>query len=55
MTRRKIWRKLQSIEIVEERQRSISIVFFTESVTRIGIKRLKIYVAYVRAESFVEI
>lgn len=55
MTRRKIWRKLQLIEIVEERQRSISIVFLTEPVTRIGIKRLKIYVAYVRAESFVEI
>lgn len=43
------------VEIMEEKQRSISTVFLTEPVTRIEIIHLKIYVAYVGAESFVEI
>lgn len=51
----KIWRNLQLVEIMEEKQRSISTVFLTEPVTGIEIIHLEIYVAYVCAESFVEI
>lgn len=48
-------KNLEEVGIDRNRGREAKIVFLTEPVTRIEIIHLKTYVAYVCAESFVEI